>query len=114
MRNSQRFPVHIQTGWIDYSPALRYYASERIKSLLADFAPQIRSVTVRISDAEPDRPAHRRCDIDVMTTHAGLIYASSVGVDLFALLDRTVDTLLDTLRERASAGPDGELHPRVA
>jgi ribosome-associated translation inhibitor RaiA len=114
MHNSQQFPVDVRTGWIDFSPALRHHASERIRSLLAQFALQVRSVTVRISDAEPHRPAHRRCDIEVMTTHAGAITASSIGLDVFALVNHAAESALEALRERASDGPYSELHHKIA
>ena len=100
MRTDQQpFPIDVRTGWVDYSPALRRHASQRMRSRLAEFASQIRSVTVRISDDEAHTIAHRRCDLEVMT-HAGPISASSVGVDLFALVDRALDTVEEILRQR--------------
>jgi ribosome-associated translation inhibitor RaiA len=113
MQNAQRFPIDVRTGWIDYSPALRHHASHRIRSLHPELASQIRAVTLRISDAEAHEPAQRRCDVEVMTTHAGPISASSVGVELFTLVDRAVDTLEEKLREHAGAAPYGELQ-RIA
>lgn len=115
MRHEQhRFPIDVRTGWVDYSPALRYHASQRIRSSLADFASRIRSVTVRISDDEPHEPTQRRCDIAVMTTHAGPVSASSVGVNLFMLVDRAVDSVMEMLRHRASAEPHSEMRQRIA
>lgn len=114
MRSAQRFPIHVWTGWIDFSPALRHHASERIRSLLEQTARRIRSVTVRISDADPHKPTHHRCDIDVVTTDAGVVSATSVGVDLFSLVDRTAETVLETLRAHASTSPYTELHRKIA
>ena len=72
MRHAQqRFPIDVRTGWVDYSPALRYHASQRIRARLAEFASQIRSVTVLISDDEPHKTGQRCCEIEVMTTHSG-------------------------------------------
>ena len=110
----QRFPVDVRTGWMDYSPAFHYYASQRIRSRLAAFASQIRAVTVRISQDEPHTTAQRHCEIEVMTTHAGQVSASSVGVKLFTLLDRAVDSVVDVLRQRARAESQSESRQRIA
>jgi hypothetical protein len=99
---------------VDYSPALRYHALERLGSSLAEFAPRIRSVTLRISDDPPHTTRQRRCDIDVVTTDAGVVSASSAGRNLFALVDRALGSLVTTLRQRRSAEPLGELHRRIA
>jgi len=60
----QRFPVDVRTGWLDYSPALHYRASQRIGAGLAAFVSQVRAVTVRISNDEPHKTAQRHCEID--------------------------------------------------
>ena len=109
-----RFPIAVQTGWVDYSPALRYHASERIGSSLAEFAPRIRSVTVRIADDAPHTTRQRRCDIGVVTTDAGVVSASSTGRNLFALVDDALASLVTMFRQRRSDEPLGELHRRIA
>jgi hypothetical protein len=109
----QRFPVDVRTGWLDYSPAFLYHVSQRIRSGLTEFASQIRAVTVRISD-EPRKSAHRRCEIEVMTTHAGQISASSVGVNLYGLIYPAVNSVVDVLRQRHRAEPQSELGQRTA
>jgi ribosome-associated translation inhibitor RaiA len=100
MRSAQQFPIHVRTGWIDFSPALRYYVSQRIQFLFEPCAAPIRSITVHISGADPHRPVQRRCDIEVATTDGG-ISASAVGADVFALVGSTAETVLEKLRERA-------------
>jgi phage baseplate assembly protein gpV len=114
MRQAQRFPVDVRTSWQDYSPAFHYQAAQRIRSGLAEFASQIRAVTVRISDGEPHTTAQRQCEIEVMMTHAGQVSASSVGVNLFTLLDGAVDSVVDVLRQRARAESESELRQRIA
>jgi hypothetical protein len=114
MRKAQGFPVDIRTGWIDYSPSLRYDASQRIRSLLAEFASHICSVRVRISAGRPAKPALRRCDVEVMTRQAGPFSASSVGVDPITLVDGTANSVLETLRDHASARSYGGLQQRTA
>jgi ribosome-associated translation inhibitor RaiA len=99
---------------VDYSPALRYHASQRIGSSLAEFAPRIRSVAVRISNDAPYTTRQRRCEIDVVTTNAGVISASSSGRNLFALVDQALASLVTSLRQRAIAEPLGELHRQIA
>ena len=115
MRSDQQpFPIAVRTGWVDYSPALCSHASQRIRSGLAEFASQIRSVAVRFSADEPYTIAHRRCDIEVMTTHAGPIAAWSVGVDLSTLVDRALETVVEMLRQRTTTHPHAELRRRIA
>ena len=115
MRNSQQpFPIDVRTGWVDYSPALRHHASQRLRSRLTEFASQIRSVTVRCSGDEPQTTAQRHCEIEVVTTHAGPISASSVGVDPFALVDRAVEIVVETLRQRSSTQTHAERRRRIA
>ena len=115
MRHAQqRFSIDVRTGWVDYSPALRHHAGERIRASLAEFASQIRSVTVRIWNDEPHHPTQRRCEIEVMTTHAGPISGSSAGTELFGLVDRAVDAVVETFGQRTSDRPLRELHRRIA
>ena len=115
MRNGQQpFPIDVRTGWVNYSPALRHHASQRVRSRLAEFASQIRSVTVRCSGDEPQTIAQRHCEIEVATTHAGPISASSVGVDLFALVDRAVEIVVENFRQRPSAQTHAERRRRIA
>ena len=45
-------------------------------------------------------------------THAGPISASSVGVDLFALVDRALDTVEEILRQRTATHPHAALRRR--
>lgn len=115
MRDAQEsFPIDVRTGWADYSPALRHHASQRIRSRLAGVASEIRSVTVRISNDDPRNTAQRRCDIELIPTHAGPISGSSVGVELFTLVDRAVDAVMDMLRQRRGTVPRGERRQRIA
>jgi ribosomal subunit interface protein len=115
MRNGHtRFPINVHTGWVDYSPALRSYASQRIKSRLAEFAPQIRSVAVRISSDRPQMTSRRRCDIEVVTRDAAPITASAAGVPMFTVIDRALDAIVRRLRVHASAEPQDERRQRIA
>ena len=109
-----RFPISVRTGWIDYSPAIRYHALQRARSRMAAFAPQIRSVAIRISQDELHTGAQRRCDIEVITADAGPISASLVGVDLFRLVDGSVATIVAMLRARTAVRPQDELSQRIA
>ncbi len=109
----QPFPVHVRTGWIDFSPAVQQYASERIRSALAHHAAQIRSVSVRISSADPRRPAQRRLHVQV-TTDTDSVAVSPSGVDLFALVDQAAEILLETLGQRSSGGPYMNLRQKIA
>lgn len=115
MRKSQQsFPIDVRTGWVDYSPAIRYHASQRIRSRVAEYASLIRSVAVRMSADEPSQMSHRRCDTEVMTVRASPIAASAIGLDLFNLVDGTVDTVVELLRQRTSAESHRERRQRIA
>jgi hypothetical protein len=114
MPNTQQFPVDVHMRWTDYSPALRYHVSERVRSHLAEFASVIRGVGVRISDEEGQAAEHRRCRVEVITTHPNPISASAVGVDVFNLVNQTVDTVAQMLRRRFTAGSENELRRRIA
>ena len=101
MRDPQfRFPIDVHTGWVDFSPALRYHASQEARSRLAGFAPQIRSVSIRISDEAPDEINSRRCEVEVSTIDAGPVTASATGEDLFAIVDHGLESVLETLHQR--------------
>jgi hypothetical protein len=49
-----------------------------------------------------------------VTTHAGPIAASSVGVNPFRLVDGAVDTVFEMLRQHSRTQPQGELRQRIA
>ena len=115
MPNSEQpFPIDVRTGWVDYSPALLHHASHRIRSRLAELTSEIRSVVLRMSDAKPHDSTRRRCHVEVMTRNAGPISASTVGVDLFTLVDGTVDRVAEMLGERLGAVPTSDLRQRIA
>jgi hypothetical protein len=115
MRNARLpFPIRVRTRWGDYSPALHYHVSQRISAGLSGCAAQIRAVAVRIRDDELHNIAQRRCEIEVTTTDAGRISASSVGINLFSLVDHTVDAVVAMLRQHTSVEPQGEMRQRIA
>jgi hypothetical protein len=114
MHNTQhRFPIHVHTGWADYSPALHYHAAQQIRSRLAAFGSEIQSVTVRLWSDQPGELAHRRCEIDVMT-HAESFAVASVGVDLATLVDGAVDRAVTLLRQRTHPERPAETRRRIA
>lgn len=98
-----RYPIDIHTGWVDFSPALRYHATEQARARLAGFAPQIRAVTIRISDERPDDVTERRCDVEVATAHAGAVTASATGQDLFAIVNSAIENSVEALHRQAAA-----------
>jgi ribosome-associated translation inhibitor RaiA len=105
MRDPQfRYPIDVHTGWVDFSPALRYHATEQARSRLAGFAPQIRAVSIRISDGMPDDVRARRCDVRVSTANAGAVTASATGADLFAIVNTALDGSVDALHRHAAHG----------
>jgi len=97
-----RYPIDVHTGWVDFSPALRYHAAEQARARLAGFAPQIRAVTIRISDDTPHDVSERRCEVQVSTAHAGAVTASATGPDLFAIVNCAIDDSVEALHRRAA------------
>lgn len=101
MRDTRfRFPVDVHTGWVDFSPALRYHASQEARARLAGFAATIRSVQIRISNDTPQDAAERRCDVQVSTTDAGAVTATTTGADLFAIVNSGLASVVETLHRR--------------
>jgi ribosome-associated translation inhibitor RaiA len=96
----QPFPVHVRTGWIDYSPALHWYATQKVRSALRSVASRIRAVTVRIADHEPHDPSTRLCAIDVSVKPTGTISATSTGRNVCELIDHAADAAVEKLREQ--------------
>lgn len=115
MRKSQHeFPVYVRMGWVDYSPALRDYAPRRVRSRLAEFDSQIRWASIRFSPDEARSAEQRRCELEVMVAQTGPIFGSAVGKDLFKLVDRAADAVVERLRQRASAEQDEVLRQLIA
>lgn len=95
----QRFPVHVLTGWVDYSPAFHWETSQTLRSAVAGFESRIRSIVARIAEDEPHNPASRRGDVEVVMKPLGSFTVSSTGVDLDDLLDRMADAVRTRLKQ---------------
>ena len=93
------FPVHVRTGWIDFSPMLHWYATHQVRSALRPVASRVRAVTVRIADHAPHDPSTRLCAIDVTLKPVGTTSATAVGRNVCELVDRAIEASLDKLRE---------------
>jgi hypothetical protein len=98
-----QFPVHVQTGWIDFSPALHWYATQKVRSVLRPVASRVRSVTVRVADHEPHDPATRLCAVDVSLRPGGAISVTSTGRNVSELVGRATDATLEKLRTQREA-----------
>src|SRR4051812_33431795 len=94
------FPIHVRTGWTDFSPALHWYATQKVRSALRAVASRVRAVTVRIADHEPHDPSARLCAIDVALKPAGTITATAIGRNLCELVDRATEASVEQLREQ--------------
>jgi hypothetical protein len=99
----QPFRVQVRTGWIDFSPALHWYATQKVRSALRPVAARIRAVTVRIADHEPHDPSMRLCAIDVSLKPAGTISATSTGRSVCELVDRATQATLEKLHDQHEA-----------
>lgn len=96
---SHAFPVHVRTGWRDFSPALLWYATREVRAVLRPLASHVRSVTVRFSDHEPGGVTSRLCTIEVNLKPNGVApSAAAAGTEPFELVDRAADEVLARLR----------------
>ena len=110
----QLFPIRVHTGWVDYSPALHAYVSATLLRSLGAFAPDIRAVTVRVSDHEPHAPATRLCAVEVELKPTGSLAATATGRNVHELVDRATDAIVARLREGRRATREPEALPRIA
>jgi hypothetical protein len=108
------FPVHVRTGWIDFSPALHWYATHKVKTALRPVASRVRAVTVRFADHEPHDPSTRLCAIDVGVKPAGTISATSAGRNVYELVDRATEASIEKLREQHETDVVHEPLSRIA
>ena len=97
------FPIHVRTRWIDFSPALHWYATQKVRSALRPVASRVRAVTVRIADHEPHDPSTKLCAIDVALKPAGTIAATATGTNLCELVDRATAASVEQLCEQRQA-----------
>jgi Sigma 54 modulation protein / S30EA ribosomal protein len=97
------FPVQVRTGWIDFSPALHWYAAQKVRSALRPVASRVRSVTVRVADHEPHDPATRLCAVDVSLRPTGTVSATSTGGNVSELVDRAAEAIVEKLRRQHEA-----------
>jgi ribosome-associated translation inhibitor RaiA len=105
--HKKTFPVHVRTGWLDYSPALQWYVSEQCASLLERFALHIRDVSVHIGDDAATSPATRRCVIEISMPGSGVVKVWSSGEDLYATVDAAIADAVARVKEQiAIAGTD--------
>ncbi len=93
------FPVHVQTGWVDFSPALRWYTARKVESLLEPFASRIRSVAVRITDVEGDLD-RRKCVIHAVLSPSGFVSEAALGMDPYESVDRAAARLRAAMPRR--------------
>ena len=108
------FLVHVRTGWIDFSPALQWYATQKVRSVLRPVASRVRAVTVRIADHEPHDPSTRLCAIDIGVKPAGTISATSAGRNVYELVDRAIEASLEKLSEQHEVDVVHEPLSRIA
>ena len=97
------FPVQIQTGWIDFSPALHWYAAQKLRAVLRPVASRVRSVTVRVADHEPHDPSTRLCAVDVSLRPGGAISVTSTGRNVSELVERAAEAIVEKLRKPTEA-----------
>jgi hypothetical protein len=106
--HTTQLPVHVYTGWIDFSPALQWYAAHKVRSALSTVASHVRSVTVRIADHESHDPSTRLCVIDVTLKAAGTISATATGTTVWQAVDCATEAAVEKFREYRHSDP---VHP---
>jgi hypothetical protein len=93
------FPVNVQTRWLDFSPAFRWHTVRKIESSLQPFASRIRSVTVRITDADGDLVG-RKCLIQVVMHPRGFFSASATGAGPYESAERAIARVRAVMHRR--------------
>jgi hypothetical protein len=93
------FPINVQTRWLDFSPALRWYTARKVECSLQPYASRIRSVTVRITDIDTDLDS-RNCLIHVIVHPRTFVSASAIGGDACESVERAVHRVRTTMRQR--------------
>jgi ribosome-associated translation inhibitor RaiA len=81
---AKTFPIHVRTGWLDYSPALHSHVRTRVEAALRAFASHIRWVAVRVG---PGPGRRRSCDIEVVLAPAVWVPAFDEGEDAYTAVD---------------------------
>lgn len=101
-RASGLFPVHLRMRWLDFSPALHWYATRRIETALRRFADRVRYVDVQIADANGPRrgPDDKTCEIEVFLHPSGTLKVSDAADDPYLTVDRAVRRLRAAVRGR--------------
>lgn len=89
---TQAFPVHVRMRWLDFSPALHWYARRRIEHALRRFAARIHRVNVQIADGNGPRGGadDKRCEIEVFLHPSGSLLVSGAASDPYLSVDRAV------------------------
>jgi ribosome hibernation promoting factor len=88
----ESFPVRLRMRWLDFSPALQWYATRRVEIALRRFASRIREVNVLIADSNGPRGGadDKACEIDVHLQPSGSLTVSSAAPDAYLAVDRAV------------------------
>jgi hypothetical protein len=112
METAQRtFPIHVRTGWVDFSPALHWHITQKVESALERYGARVRSVTVLVTDQDADR---KTCAVDVVLRPAGLVAASATGTDAHDVVGRAADRVRTAMQRRFDAGAASPGASRIA
>jgi hypothetical protein len=99
MQITQRtFPIHLRTRWQDFSPALHWHTSQTVTAHLAPFGLRIRSVKVRITDADFQDLSRRTCAIEVALKPFGVASATATGADVREIVSRAAERVRENLQ----------------
>jgi ribosome-associated translation inhibitor RaiA len=94
--------VRLRMRWLDFSPALHFYATRRIETALRRFADRVRSVEAVIADANGPRrgPDDKICEIELFLHPTGSIKVSDAADDPYLAVDRATRRLRALVRAR--------------
>jgi ribosome-associated translation inhibitor RaiA len=116
--SQESFPVRIRTRWLDFSPALHWYAQRRTAFAFRRFAARVRRVDVVIADSNGPRGGDDKiCEIEVFLNPAGSILVSARSDDPYQSVDRAIRRARASLRasiDRARDRSDRETLTRIA
>lgn len=91
MQTHESFPVSVRMRWLDFSPALQWYARRRLELALRRFASRIRGATVQIADGNGPRGGDDKvCDVEILLHPSGSLQASASAADAYQSVARAV------------------------
>jgi hypothetical protein len=102
------FPIDVHTGWVDYSPALHWHATQTLRARLGPLASFISRVRVRIKNHHAAHLDTRKCVIQVWLRTSGWVSAFAHGDDVYETVTRAAVRAQADVQRRIPGKRDGD------